>query len=332
MAETSSSTLGKRKSDNGNPTTSRPRKRFSAAYATLSGVLFNPTMVTIHVSDAALSETGEEVNAEEFSVQRALVNLRPFQVLRAPWVFRVFMGWLFYQEVFYDEERVDPEPLVREELHGSSETSLNDLRASDSTRQVVASVETHEGQISHEPQVSVNRQSQRTGSPDTDNQEPLTWPWPDLLELYVFAEKYDTRGLRMQVFDIIQQKLLRRNTVDSGAKRRSRPSPEEVTYLVDNMPENSKIVAMLSIFYVIPESKHLQKSLKWYGRLPSSFLTLYWGKPMIVIEAMHPKTAKNREDVICVSSTNMATMLQRKRSADKRWSARLDIMFAEERA
>ena len=45
-------------------------------------------------------------------------------------------------------------------------------------------------------------------SPDkNDYQDPVTRPWIDLLKLYVVADKYDTRSLRMATLDIIQLKL-----------------------------------------------------------------------------------------------------------------------------
>lgn len=143
------------------------RKRFSAAE------LYNPTMVTTIVSKAAIAEAGEQAPEEEFAVQRALIctHSKYFEgAFRRQWAesksrrvqiddldpkyFRMFMGWLFYQEIFYDPNRI--------ELNPDGPNTGNERDG--------------------EPVCGgVEKQSV--------HDKPLRWEWMDLFSLYIFAEK-----------------------------------------------------------------------------------------------------------------------------------------------
>ena len=109
--------------------------------------LYNPTMVTIIVSEDAVQESGETAApAEEFNLPRALIcsHSQYFEsAFRRQWeesksrrltiddlspqIFRIFVAWLFYQEIFYDGERVEPENAVSGEDHPSSDEVQDDL-------------------------------------------------------------------------------------------------------------------------------------------------------------------------------------------------------------
>ena len=98
-------------------------------------------MVTIVVSEVAVQEDGETAApAEEFNLPRALIcsHSQYFEsAFRRQWeesksrrltiddlspqIFRIFVAWLFYQEIFYDGERVEPEKAIGEEDHPSSD-------------------------------------------------------------------------------------------------------------------------------------------------------------------------------------------------------------------
>lgn len=159
-------------------------------------------MVTIHVSDSAIIETGQEPQVEEFIVQRALITSHSkyfesafrkewsggqFKTLEiddvGPWVFRVFMGWLFYQEIFYDDQRAEPEPLAGDEQQGGLGQSSGEL-----TSGIPAHL-ARPNRISCDQQVSTEPQAPEVCGTDEDDHDPLTWSWTALFELYVFAEK-----------------------------------------------------------------------------------------------------------------------------------------------
>lgn len=95
---------------------------------------------------------------------------------------------------------------------------------------------------------------------------PLTWGWLDLFELYVFADKYSTRGLRLRVFDIIQIKLVRNDSITQSSL------PEALEYLTGNLPKDSKLVDMFARKYRFFTPAWYEISQDYLSTFPASFL------------------------------------------------------------
>ncbi|KAM3420618.1 hypothetical protein BST61_g3879 [Cercospora zeina] len=322
MFAPSSTVLGKRKAPD--VALPRPRKRFSAAE------LYNPTMVTIVVSEAGVLGNNEEAPSEEFILQRGLICSRSKYFESAfheqwsesqskrvqiddvsPKIFRIFVAWLFYQEIFYDEDRVEPDATAPN-TSNQSNTSTSDQLSTGTTHGVCPEDCTASASSSYRAAcVSANtslevrdrtgdmQAAKRSSQPSTlshidpyDPQDPLTWPWTDLFELYVFAEKYDTRGLRIKVFDLVQLRLVRNAMLYES---RWLPDPDDITYLVENLPSNAKLVMLLSRYYQVQSARPVERRLAKLGRLPSSFLALCYLHSMRFMQAKHCLTCQARQ-------------------------------------
>ncbi|KAF2210355.1 hypothetical protein CERZMDRAFT_118192 [Cercospora zeae-maydis SCOH1-5] len=322
MSDPSSTVLGKRKAPHVSPTT--PRKRFSAAE------LYNPTMVTIVVSEAGVMGNYEDAASEEFVLQRGLIcshskyfesafhkqwsesQSKRLQIDDvSPKIFRIFVAWLFYQQIFYDQDRVEPDaiaPNASEQLGTSTSEQLNTstrhralsegctTSASSSYRAACASTTTSLELRDRNSDVQAAKRSLQPPAlshiDPYDPQNALTWPWTDLFELYVFAEKYDTRGLRIKVFDLIQLRLVRNAMLYES---RWLPDPDDVTYLVENLPSNSRLVMLLSRYYQVQSARPVERRLAKLGRLPSSFLALCYLHSMRFMQAKHCPTCQARQ-------------------------------------
>lgn len=178
--------------------------------------LYNPTMVTIVVSQAGVVGRDENAPSEEFVVPRGLIrsHSKYFEsAFRKQWTesrsktlqvddvspmtFRIFVAWLFYQEIFYDEDRVEPddtasctsgqqsnstalEPATRRRTTSHQEASANATTASGSDMLVDSD---------YDERVAKKSLSVRCHIDPYDPYDAMTWPWIDLFELYVFSEK-----------------------------------------------------------------------------------------------------------------------------------------------
>lgn len=140
-----------------------------------------------------------------------------------PWVFRVFVGWLytgsvaFYPRVYEDVEEVDG-------------------------LQSLASEGRHDYWTWHECQ------------PD----KPTTWTWELLFDVYLFADQYSTRKLCQAVFEIFQTKVLMENygPGDPSASPYPLPDPNVVARVVKRLPDASPLVKFLVQVYAHAESVH----------------------------------------------------------------------------
>jgi hypothetical protein len=194
----------------------RPQKRDCSE-------LFNPTMVTIVVSQAAVSVSHLPVPTEEFTIPRGLIchHSRYFEgAFQQQWsesearrlelddvsprVFRVFVTWLYFQKVFREETHMESatEVVRRDNADSHDETTLPGIALVASRSHQQDDPEHGISTGSDEPQYTVFddgildddgeilpfREANHTGA-DVDADDPMTWMWIDLFELYVFAEK-----------------------------------------------------------------------------------------------------------------------------------------------
>ncbi|KAK3722775.1 hypothetical protein LTR37_002347 [Vermiconidia calcicola] len=273
--------------------------------------LYNPTMVKIMVSDATddCEDDLAAVTTETFMLPKQLICSRStyFQSVFegwfsesqsgclhiknvSPWVFRVFVGWLYYQTIYLDPNRVEPthfEPIhndKHDQAHGQpvSHTSTSSSAAASRCPSPVASAAKSPLQATH-PSAStlVDRQvagsksfpEQRTLTDDEcDFTDPVTWPYCSLFELHIFADGYHTRAFRMQLLVIIQTKLL-----PEQPRQYQLPAPEAVTYAVERLPPSSPLYRLLVGCYApwldLKEfGDSLQKKASCLEVLPPHFL------------------------------------------------------------
>ncbi|CAK1362526.1 unnamed protein product [Cercospora beticola] len=308
----SSTVLGKRKAAD-DSSTRRSRKRLSAAE------LYNPTMVTIVVSQAAVVGKDENAPSEEFVVPRGLIrsHSKYFEsAFRKQWsesrsktlqiddvspmIFRIFVAWLFYQEIFYDEERIEPDntaPCTSGQQSNSTAQGLfAEGRATShqktSANTITSSSDTDAGTDGNDEQVEKEPLPVRCHIDPYDPYDAMTWPWIDLFELYVFSEKYDTRGLRIKVFDLIQLRMARNAMLYES---RWLPDPDDITYLIDNMPQNSKLLQLLSRYYQAQSARAVERRFPKLCRMPSSFLAQCYLQSMRFMQAKHCPTCQARQ-------------------------------------
>lgn len=275
--------------------------------------LFDPTLVTIVTSDD--DEDGDSDWVQTFNVPLDLISARSpyFKSMFeggfaesesgkvrlndvSPWVFRVFVGWLYYQQIFYEPERKrrrifsrpDPTEAADNGTAGDSRTmalcteqttaSPNDTTKKQGPPLEAGSIEAasarpfsektkngskratseaakpnsalHQCKARHPPGGSANMiyqiedteagDEKSDGEDDYDYHDPVTWPWIWLFELYLFADKYSVRDLRIAVFDVIQLKVLQREP-----RTYLLASISELTYVVDNLLPSSPLYRSL---------------------------------------------------------------------------------------
>ena len=250
---------------------------------TFSSGLYNPTMVRVTVENKQSNYIFGN-GRETFGVPRELLCARSsyFKALFhnglreahtgrvtlpdvSPRVFRVFVGWLYSQSIYYDGSRDEPvyfsqqnDPGLasanQDQQQSSSRANANDesrnhdfatdsVGGTDETAPATFTVHDSYG-LQHELLRSALRsqesskkrtsrgkpsnQSTKTkpqsvidlatidsiaGGADTDrcnNQDPVTWAWIWLIELYIFADKYFIRDFRMMIFEVIQIKAFQK--------------------------------------------------------------------------------------------------------------------------
>ncbi|WPB02580.1 uncharacterized protein RHO25_007216 [Cercospora beticola] len=276
-------------------------------------------MVTIVVSQAGVVGKDENALSEEFVVPRGLIrsHSKYFEsAFRKQWtesrsktlqvddvspmIFRIFVAWLFYQEIFYDEERVEPDntaPCTSGQQSNSTALEPATGRRTTSHQEASADATTASGSdmlldSDYDEQVAKAPLSARCHIDPYDPYDAMTWPWIDLFELYVFSEKYDTRGLRIKVFDLIQLRMARNAMLYES---RWLPDPDDITYLVDNMPQNSKLLQLLSRYYQAQSARAVERRFPKLCRMPSSFLAQCYLQSMRFMQAKHCPTCQARQ-------------------------------------
>ncbi|KAK4500148.1 hypothetical protein PRZ48_008334 [Zasmidium cellare] len=275
-------------------------------------------MVTIHISNSSVLEDGEELEEEEFQVPRGLICAYSAyfdSVFRKtfaesntgrsviddvrPWAFRVYVGWLYFQQISYISGRTEPRDF-RKSSHAvepSYDASLGDTTsrvAADAELQCPAT-DTDPAALAQnapsDPQEQVTDSSHKQcamedrAKYDTSNdQDPLTWDWQDLFELYVLGEKveadgirlacmladrsqYDTRAFRMHVLETLQKKRI-------TDPRNDNPTPAALTYLYDNIPAGARILDMVAKMYYerFVSLSSLSRNMNYFSRTPATFL------------------------------------------------------------
>ncbi|KAF2166413.1 hypothetical protein M409DRAFT_23053 [Zasmidium cellare ATCC 36951] len=290
-----SNLLGKRKSAH-HGSAERGLKRQNVAE------LYAPTMVTVEISNSSMVEDGAEVEEEQFQVPRGLIcaysayfdSVFRKQFVESdtgrsvvddvrPWAFRVFIGWLYFQRISYIGDRTEPKTFraASHTIDLSHDTTLNENSSSFGTDldwEHSNATETS----AFAPNTSTSHHKEVTGPRHRpclrdkcdicemiDDQDPLTWNWQDLFELYVFGEKYDVRSFRMNVLEVMQKKRLARQA-------HAFPNPTALRYLFDNIPAGSAVLDMVAKIYydATMSSTVLMQDMQTFSAMPAPFLAI----------------------------------------------------------
>lgn len=247
--------------------------------------LYDPTIVRINVSykgdHSFTSET--DSNPERFKLPRELICASSihFENLfsrecRAqlhdvrPWVFKVFMGWLYCETVYYDNERVEPASLGRSTQESSQ--ALDEAKIAD--------------ELSSEP--GTESQSEEKGH---DFRNPVTWPYSWLFELYVFAKVYKTRGFQLDILELIQLK---------GMEEQFVPLPDTI-FVINNIFRSDPLYQLLAYWYsdldMVNFAETVQEQVEALSNLPSHFCILFHA--MYVRRDAAEKCSRCRADEAC---------------------------------
>jgi len=245
--------------------------------------------------------------------------------------FGVFVGWLYTQRIYWDGP-VDGAPVdekaesVRESVGGSvgdEEAQSARERVGGASNPPSAEGDARETDEGTEQKLEKNEQSLSVSDaddeqtqdkeldkdhlPDEDNpDDPVTWTWDQLLELYVFADKYYTRRFRNAVIEVIQIKALQRHP-----RLYQFPSTTDSDYAFDNLPRTSTLYAFLldlMTYDLLPggEDSHAD--------LPSHVLAASWfrAKQVMAWQACK-KCARRREARYCDSSSGCPGCAERRK-------------------
>ncbi|KAK5725004.1 hypothetical protein LTR17_013390 [Elasticomyces elasticus] len=179
--------------------------------------LYKPTLVSIFVH-----EDSEEDQQGEYQVPRGLICASSEYFDKAfgegfeegktgeitlpdtkIWVFECFIGWLYTQKVFWEHQdsRSLEQPMLDRFTTAKPAADYLDV---------------------------------------ADLLDPVTWKFEDLFDLYIFADKYDTRRLRTAVMTLIQTKLFQSKPMSYAGLIFS-----ECTVAFDNVPDSSPLYKLL---------------------------------------------------------------------------------------
>lgn len=125
------------------------------------------------------------------------------------WIFECFVNWLYNNRLTFGPAKSNNQ--ATHDHHGVA-THLEDVDVIGSADAVTA----------------------KDLEPDPSN--AVTWKWRDLIALYIFADKYDTKGLRQMVMETIQVKFGQTKPVSY-----SEPSFQVMSYAFHNLPDTSPL-------------------------------------------------------------------------------------------
>ena len=171
-----------------------------------------------------------------------------------PWVFRVFVGWLYRETIYYDRERVEP-------------TKFGRTRQGDASKLDVANKD--EGPSSEEEWETECEEDELNDTDEHDFKHPMTWPHSWLFELYAFADKYRAREFQIDVLEIIQIKLSEDHVV---------PYPSDVISVVNHIRPSDPLYLLLAQWYsdlnLESVAETMQEQVEILSVLPTRFSML----------------------------------------------------------
>ena len=231
--------------------------------------LYDPTMVRIIVAHNVEDGVNVATNSapERFKLPRELICSRsPYFVSLfeggtqarlydvRPWVFKVFVGWLYRETICYDQGRLEPVRCGRRTQENAPKFDAANKDDCLSSKGVWNT----EGE-----------EDEQNGKGEHDFQDPVSCPHPWLFELYVFAKKYQARGFRLGVLEIIQMKLTKEHVV---------PCPLDTVWIVNNILPSDPLHQLLAHWYsdlsLESVAETMQEQVEVLSVLPTQFSIL----------------------------------------------------------
>lgn len=175
-----------------------------------------------------------------------------------PWIFECFIGWLYTQAIFYSGN-LRSEPEVNDDEDAATATDTNHHHARESGRNTPREMRdpTDGTMMSDAPASAVGQEcdgqpvgeredDQDDGDSDSEGEDedydddPVTWYYSDLFDLYIFADKYDSKGMRQAVMEIVQIKIMQ-----CSPRSYYFPANEDFLQIYEKLPASSPMYILL---------------------------------------------------------------------------------------
>lgn len=202
------------------------------------------------------------------------------------WILACFVRWLYHQRVYGVE-------------FGSESTEETADGAQPDTPRITGLEDTDQS-----PTEATDELASLTAEDELDPNDPVTWPYLTLFELYVFADKYCTRKLRMTIFDIIQLKVLQR-----APREYLHPCLLDMTFAASNLLAVSPLYRLLRDLYVYHggleiTASNMRQQAENLTNLPPEFLA-----QCLVVSLRHASAlqcAKCKKGKVCKATDHAA--------------------------
>ncbi|KAK4549666.1 hypothetical protein LTR36_004967 [Oleoguttula mirabilis] len=204
--------------------------------------LYRPVMVTVMVDSPP-----QEYQAPKG--QRSSISLPDVP----HWVFEVYIGWLYTQRLVLAP-------------------TLESGHASASLRQ--GSVSVIEDQSVFDDTFTTPRDGNGNPAMDVqcsapDKKDASTWPWQQLVELYIFGDQYDTRTFRTSVIEAIQVKAFQ-----TQPHKYSAPDLHSMKLVFTGLPPESPLYRLF--FELLTWDRRPMQDAAAYATLPAEVLAASW--------------------------------------------------------
>ena len=224
-----------------------------------------------------------------------------------PYVFRIFLGWLYSQTVYYDENRVEPAVLEANpedrKARTTDDSQITEEGSERPSSAVPDDIEMQEdgdqAKVLGKPEEAAKMfsivranvkppfapsfkatityettiPSTSTKAPDeNDPSDPVTWRYGELFQIYIFADEYESRGFLMAIFEVIQMKLLQKTP-----RAYLLPHRREVTFAVERLAYSAPLRRLLVDVYATELSIDCgppdgQDQVKRFKDMPGDFM------------------------------------------------------------
>ena len=181
--------------------------------------------------------------------------------------FGYFVGWLYTQRI---GALVD----------GEYATEIDASSGIDSRQQVTQALDTSVSSQKDAEDSHGNAVTQEEVAEDEDEldpRDPVTWGFLTLFELYVFADKYDTRRLRTATVEITQIKAFQ-----TKPREYLYPAMSELAWAFENLPATSPLYKLL--LNIVCFSINPQKPAEFYEGLPNAILAATCNKTRLALD------------------------------------------------
>ncbi|KAK4549929.1 hypothetical protein LTR36_005230 [Oleoguttula mirabilis] len=306
--------------------------------------LYRPVMVTVKIGERLTEYTipralicghstyFERGFGERFKEGQEKVLVLP-DVERGS--FEVFIGWLYTQRVYWDgrdrevcppvggdegDDKQQSGPVNDARRDGEDGTAglSDDALSQEESDAAVADRVAHDtedsdasaGATAELPPCNTRDRESRPRKHDDDENEggdAVTWPWADLFELFVFADKYDTRRFRNALVELVQIKALQRRP-----KTYLLPSARSLCFAFAHLPAAATLCRFLSDLITWELEPHDEAQ---YAGLPHQVLVASWYQTKQILARRVCGKCSRRADVhadTCARATCPSCAARRK--------------------